>query len=506
MTEYTMESPIVTSTTVFENTYAPQLSLTHQNAAGLVEISVVVDGCGIHEIINQQDECHIGDMYIVGSGIPHSYFAKSTVEKPTVCSISFDSSTLFHGEWADPTSAQYCYGVFRDHVPISFAALNTHALTEFCSIFDDIQNEIRAKDTNWQQACCSKLIMLLINISRYINMADTAPCNRSKDWITVSTAMRYVMSHCEDSNLSLESLASTLHTSPSSLYRLFPKVTGDTFAEYVRKARISRACKLLRTSKLTNEQIVIQCGLRDLPTFYKLFKAQIGMTPYQYRISQRVYFGEHIPGICMEISEQLQLGKWNVVRELVQQAIAEGLSADQILNEGLLAGMSLVGERFKKSEVYVPEVLVAARAMNAGMQELKPLLIGAGVQSNGKVCIGTVQGDLHDIGKNLVKLMMEGKGLEVIDLGTDVAPEVFVRTAIEQGCKVICCSALLTTTMDVIADVVKCAEEAGIRNKVKIMIGGAPVTESFCQEIGADLYTSDAASAADAAAALCGAL
>lgn len=205
----------------------------------------------------------------------------------------------------------------------------------------------------------------------------------------------------------------------------------------------------------------------------------------------------------LEISEQLQKGKSKMVKELVERAIAEEIPAEQILNEGLLDGMNVIGVKFKNNEVYVPEVLVAARAMNAGMQLLKPLLKADGVQATGRVCIGTVQGDLHDIGKNLVKLMMEGKGLEVIDLGTDVAPETFVATAKEQNCQVICCSALLTTTMDVMADVVRCAKEAGIRDNVKIMVGGAPVTEEFCRQIGADRYTSDAASAAEAAVELC---
>ena len=127
------------------------------------------------------------------------------------------------------------------------------------------------------------------------------------------------------------------------------------------------------------------------------------------------------------------------------------------------------------------------------------------MKATGKVCIGTVKGDLHDIGKNLVKMMLEGKGLEVIDLGTDVAPETFVQTARDQGCQIICCSALLTTTMGVMADVVKAVEEAGIRGQVKIMVGGAPVTEAFCKQIGADAYTPDAASAADAAAKFCAA-
>lgn len=207
--------------------------------------------------------------------------------------------------------------------------------------------------------------------------------------------------------------------------------------------------------------------------------------------------------ILSEISENLQKGKAKIVKEMVAQAIEEGADSEQILNEGLLAGMSIIGEKFKNNEVYVPEVLVAARAMNMGLQILKPLLVANGIQASGKVCIGTVQGDLHDIGKNLVKMMMESKGLEVVDLGTDVPPEKFVQTAIEEGCRIICCSALLTTTMSVMGDVVKAAEAAGIRDKVKIMVGGAPVNEEFRRQIGADCYTVDAASAADAAVALC---
>ena len=207
--------------------------------------------------------------------------------------------------------------------------------------------------------------------------------------------------------------------------------------------------------------------------------------------------------ILQDISLKLQAGKAKDVKVLVQQAIDEGIPAKQILEEGLLSGMSIVGEKFKNNEVFVPEVLVAARAMNMGVNLIKPLLADAGVKASGKVCIGTVKGDLHDIGKNLVKMMLEGKGLEVVDLGTDVAPETFVQTARDQNCQIICCSALLTTTMGVMGDVVKAAEAAGIRDKVKIMIGGAPVNEAFRAQIGADAYTTDAASAADRAVSFC---
>ena len=207
--------------------------------------------------------------------------------------------------------------------------------------------------------------------------------------------------------------------------------------------------------------------------------------------------------ILNDISANLQKGKSKIVKSLVQQALDEGCKPVDILNEGLLHGMNIVGEQFKRNEVYVPEVLVAARAMNMGMEILKPYLAEEGVQATGRVCIGTVQGDLHDIGKNLVKMMMEGKGLEVIDLGTDVAPETFVQAAKEQNCQVICCSALLTTTMGVMEEIVKAADAAGIRDQVKILIGGAPVTEDYRAKIGADGYAIDAASAADMAVAFC---
>lgn len=207
--------------------------------------------------------------------------------------------------------------------------------------------------------------------------------------------------------------------------------------------------------------------------------------------------------LLQEISLQVQSGKAKLVKGLVQQAIDEGMDPNTILNDGLLAGMQVIGEKFKRDEVFVPEVLVSARAMNMGISLLKPLMGTEGVKTVGKVCIGTVRGDLHDIGKNLVKMMMESKGLEVIDLGTDVPPEEFVRAAVEENCQIICCSALLTTTMGVMAEVVQAVEAAGIRDKVKILIGGAPVTEAFCRQIGADYYTADAASAAQCAAAIC---
>jgi len=207
--------------------------------------------------------------------------------------------------------------------------------------------------------------------------------------------------------------------------------------------------------------------------------------------------------ILNELSIFLQQGKANNVKEQVSKALEDGISAQQILDEGLLSGMNIVGEKFKNNEVYVPEVLIAARAMNAGMEVLNPVLVSANIQSKGKAVLGTVKGDLHDIGKNLVKIMFEGKGIEVIDLGTDVSPQQFIDTAIKEKADIIGCSALLTTTMTVMKDVVKEAEDKGVRNKIKIMVGGAPVTQDYCDSIGADYYTPDAASASDVALKIC---
>jgi corrinoid protein of di/trimethylamine methyltransferase len=206
-----------------------------------------------------------------------------------------------------------------------------------------------------------------------------------------------------------------------------------------------------------------------------------------------------------EISELLQKGKANEVKELAQKGVDEGLSAKSILEEGLMPGMAVIGDKFKRNEVYVPEVLIAARAMNVGIEVLKPHMSEADASNKGTVVLGTVKGDLHDIGKNLVKIMLEGKGMNVIDLGIDVAPEKFVEAAKENSATIVACSALLTTTMTEMEKVVKALEEAGLRDKVSVLIGGAPVTQSFCDSIGADKYAPDAASAADEALAVSGA-
>ena len=201
-----------------------------------------------------------------------------------------------------------------------------------------------------------------------------------------------------------------------------------------------------------------------------------------------------------EIKELMQQGRAKNVVTLVQEALDEGIEANVILNDALLAGMAIIGDKFKREEIFVPEVLVAARAMNKGVEVLKPYLQDPSNISKGTAVLGTVKGDLHDIGKNLVRIMMEGKGIDVIDLGTDISAETFIDEAKKNHADIICCSALLTTTMPEMKRVVDLVKEENL--DVKVMIGGAPVNQEFCDEIGADYYTDDAASAADVAASI----
>ena len=203
--------------------------------------------------------------------------------------------------------------------------------------------------------------------------------------------------------------------------------------------------------------------------------------------------------ILSQIAENVIKGKAPIVKELVQKAIDAGIPVKEILDNGLIAGMGIVAQRFKSNEFYVPEVLITARAMNTGMVLLKPLLKAAGVQARGTVIVGTVKGDLHDIGKNLVCMMLEGAGFNVVDLGVNADENKFIAAIKEHRPQLIGMSALLTTTMGSMKTTIDAIKAAGIRENVKVMIGGAPVTQSFSDEIGADGYAADAASAVDVA-------
>ena len=196
------------------------------------------------------------------------------------------------------------------------------------------------------------------------------------------------------------------------------------------------------------------------------------------------------------ISAALEQGQQKKLLALCDEALKEGYAPAAILSDGLIQGMNRLGDAFSANRAFVPEMLIAARCMNAVMERLKPLMAGEGNEPVGRACLGTVKGDMHDIGKNLVKIMMEGSGIEVIDLGVDTSAEEFVDTAVANDCGIIACSSLLTTTMQEMRRVVELVNARGLHDRIKIMIGGAPITQGFCDEIGADSYTPDAAAAA----------
>ena len=503
------------NTTLFKeaNLVIEELHLSPQDAEqtfctnNLVEICVVTSGSGIYRVLGKEIPCKEGDLFVVNAGIPHGYFTQDNEVGMFLRKITLDPGCISVDEKAAFDNS--CYGVFSENPVMAYAMLNAEAKAEFDSRLDAVTDELSVKRNEWEAAVKFHLSLLLISLGRYINEAIKSEHSLlSKEWGIVSGAVNLINEFYGDSALTLESVAARLFASPSRLSRYFGELTGNTFSEYVRKVRLERACDLLRDTELSVEEIVASCGLKDVPSFYRVFNTYTGVTPGTYRTNEKnkkLYYtkGEKIMVILSEISAQLQAGKAKIVKEMVQQAIDEGVSPEIILKEGLLPGMNVVGEKFKNNEIFVPEVLIAARAMKQGSDLLKPLLVKEGVPAAGKVCLGTVHGDLHDIGKNIVKMMLEGKGFEVIDLGTDVPAEAFVKTAAEENCDIICCSALLTTTMGVMEDVVKAAEAAGIRDKVKIMVGGAPISQEFCDKIGADAYTSDAASCAELALELC---
>jgi 5-methyltetrahydrofolate--homocysteine methyltransferase len=203
--------------------------------------------------------------------------------------------------------------------------------------------------------------------------------------------------------------------------------------------------------------------------------------------------------IFEQIADEVVKGQADSVKELVNQALAESISAEDVLNNGLVAGMNVVSEKFKNNEFFIPEVLVSARAMSAGLEILNPLLAEANVKAKGKVVIGTVKGDLHDIGKNIVGMMLQGAGYEIIDLGADVPMEKFIEFTQKEDANMLGMSALLTTTMIYMQEIIQGLKDAGLRDKVKVIIGGAPVTQAYADQIDADGYAPDAASAIDLA-------
>ena len=344
---------------------------------------------------------------------------------------------------------------------------------------------------------------------------------------TVNKIIKYIRDNYSR-KITLEEVAGQVFLSASYISSLFKEETGQNLTAYINHVRVEQSKLLLENKKASLSDIAKMCGFEDQSYFAKVFKRETGMTPNHYRVSRMEdalrrgtaeYVGfpnpvrdedtnrkkkteDNTMALMDEIIEYLQKGRARNVKQLVEQALEEGISPEVILNDALLHGMNVIGAKFKSNEVFVPEVLIAARAFNAALDVLRPRLAESAVKSPGTAIIGTVKGDLHDIGKNIVKIMLEGRGIKVIDLGVDVPAEKMVDAAIENGAGLICCSALLTTTMGEMRRVVELLADRGLRDRIKVMVGGAPVTQSFCDSIEADAYTKDAASAAEKAVEL----
>ncbi len=474
------------------------------------EIDLIVEGSGTHCINEKTFPCKENDIYILSTNTTHRYFSTNESKPITVRRLTFSIDDWFKGAAVLKGNKHYCYGAFENDSPIAYAMLNNTVKEKIDAIFDSIETELMDKDNEWKSMVRAYLIQLFSLVGRYVRSSIKNDIRKTKYQNLIDSTLKIVNNEFSNQELSLDFIAKRVFVSSSQLSRNFKEHVGQLFSEYLRETRLKYSAKLLKESDMTVERIVVECGLRNLPSFYRNFREYYGMTPQIYRQISKISIEEiNNKGdykkmeIINEISTCVQNGKIKVIKEIVQNAIDANANAEEILKDGLLSGMSIVGEKFKNNEVYVPQVLISAKAMTLGLEVLQPLLVSKNVKPIGKVCVGTVQGDLHDIGKNLVKMMMQGKGLEVVDLGTDVSPETFIKSAIDNDCQVICCSALLTTTMPVMAEIVKEAEKAGIRDKVKIMIGGAPVNQEFCDSIGADCYTPDAASASDVAVEFC---
>ncbi|MBR7162148.1 MAG: AraC family transcriptional regulator, partial [Clostridia bacterium] len=303
--------------------YSCQTVLERETAfAGLYtheipEISLVTEGNGFHRILNQTVPCKAGDLYIISSDVPHGYFLSEGKEPLTVRRLYFDPKDWFGAEIASAGNPRFCYGVFNDNPVTAYAMLNTETQREIHALFDSIEEELTERKNEWEDAVRAYLTQFLIKIGRYINGAvKNIPNAPTKEWSIVLSALRMMLERFDEPNLTLETIADTLYISKSHLSRLFKRLTGEVFSDYLRDIRMDGACRLLRESTLTVEEIVSRCGLRDTPSFYRNFNAYMKMTPHQYRIA----YGKDVPderpsntetkqALLREISENLQTGK-----------------------------------------------------------------------------------------------------------------------------------------------------------------------------------------------------
>lgn len=295
--QYLRKNPIFQNTVLVDQIYEKSFTLSSLHFHEFIEISFVVSGSGIHRIWNETAECKKGDLYILNVGVPHNYFAKSETEQPTVCNILFDPGDLFDKSISDPDSPRFCYGIFKDNASSAFIPMKSRQFDLLENMYQLLESENTEKKSEWMDVVKAELSMFLIKVKRILSENEN-PLHpiKSKDRVIVSSAVRYVLEHYSDSELTLEKIAQSLYMSKSYLSRMFYSVTGEYFSDYVRNVRLKQACHLLEETQMTNEQIVYNCGLKDVPTFYRLFKSQFMQTPNQYRHLKNKNYNNSSPG------------------------------------------------------------------------------------------------------------------------------------------------------------------------------------------------------------------
>ena len=283
------DEPIFQNTHTAQKKFRPNNTLSSLHMHEFIEIFLVVEGNGMHCVWNETSPCQTGDVFIINTGIPHNYFYTDKAHPPVVKNLLVDLDALYGPSVLANEDNPHClYGIFSKNISAAHFHLNDRQFQQICRLYDDIETEIQEKNHGWLPMAASHLTQMLLSLQRFSKKEQRAVvlCSENSRKI-VSEAMRLVTTHYADSNLTLLSVANALHISKSYLSRLFQKVTGERFSDYLKSVRLKKACKLLAETQLTNEQIIDSCGFNDIPTFYKLFKAQFSITPYQYRLENK---------------------------------------------------------------------------------------------------------------------------------------------------------------------------------------------------------------------------
>lgn len=480
------------------------LNSLHQHQ--FIEISYICGGNGTHHIWNKAYPAEIGNLYVINTAVPHGFFTSDQEAPLSVRSLYLDPQELFTGENVEIGNENYLFGLFaKNNFAVQLALKGKHLKT-ISAAFDKIQLETEGLQQDWQIAVRSHVTLLLLQIKRFTERFQIPQVDKElKETALVSDVLQLISEYYAEPDFSLKKVSELLYKNASSISIIFHEVTGKHFSDYLCSYRMQKAVSLLTDTDYTNENIALLCGYCDFPSFYKQFRLIIGVTPREFRNHHKkqdavgtdtVKKENSMDFLYAEISNKLQQCQKKEVIDLVTRALEEELPPIKILNLGLVDGMNVLGEKFHANKVFAPEVLMAASTMNTCLDILKPHLTEANIHLIGKAVICTVKGDIHDVGKNLVKLMLECEGIQCIDLGVDVDPSDIARVVRTHEVHLVCLSALLTTTIMAMKDVIDTLEKEGLREHVRIMVGGAPVTQEFAESIGADVYTPDAVTAA----------